>query len=65
MTVCLSRGTEGLDSQMGNAYFLTLATESGYLHSTKDYTTLLDKVGFSTIKKIEAPYDHTILIAVK
>ncbi|MGC1496026.1 MAG: methyltransferase [Sulfitobacter sp.] len=58
-------GGSPMSAALGNAYFMTLATEGGYLHSARDYEETLSKIGFSSIKKIDAPYDHTILIATK
>lgn len=59
------RGDGPLASAMGSPYFLCLATGTGMIYAKKEYEALCLQAGFSKVRRVELPREHTAIIATK
>ena len=58
--------TGPLESVLGSAYFLTIATGQGMLYPWKDYEAALADAGFADVRRVDGlPLSHGLLIAAK
>jgi hypothetical protein len=50
---------------MGSPYFLCLATGTGMIYAKREYEDLCRRAGFSSVRRVELPREHTAIIATK